>query len=321
MITENIIYFPHHQYNVATELVKNLRVRDVINYGYIKLRDLDKWLKGETISVKMGMLSPTKDGYRDLSVVESALKRIKEQDSTACFEDEDELIPIYIFISEDTDVAWREFLFNDGYKTARKTASREGVKISRKNLSLEYAKRYNIDTAESLTLKEEKQKQIEEKEKRRKKIIKDYEDVNGVGTYYEDLGKLLCILGNSLSIDYKNLKGYLMEEKNDIAPMIFMILGFSFVTLYLYWYGIIPLFIAVCLCLLFIFVGIKILYNDGVFKYKIYLEVLPNGQKREINKNEYEHITHGEKRITYYSVDRELFSSFIKENMLRNIEK
>lgn len=191
MITENIIYFPHHQYNVATELVKNLKVCDVINYGYIKLRDLDKWLKGETISVKMGMLSPTKDGYRELSVVESALKRIKEQDSTSCFEDEDELIPVYVFISEDTDVVWREFLFNGGYKTAKKTASREGVKISRKNLSLEYAKKYNIDTAESLTLKEKKQKQIEEKIRKEKeekeRIIKEYEEKNGSGSYLIDL--------------------------------------------------------------------------------------------------------------------------------------
>ena len=161
MITENIIYFPHHQYNVKTERIKNLRVSDYINYGYIKLRDLDKWLDGKDIAVKMGMLSPTKDGYRELSVVESALKRIKEQDSTSCFEDGDELVPVYVFISEDTDVVWREFLFNSGYKTARKTASREGVKISRKNLSLEYAKRYNINTAESLSYKEEQKLKIQ----------------------------------------------------------------------------------------------------------------------------------------------------------------
>jgi len=221
MITENIIYFPHHQYNVATELVKNLRVCDVINYGYIKLRDLDKWLKGETISVKMGMLSPTKDGYRELSVVESALKRIKEQDSTSCFEDEDELIPVYVFISEDTDVAWREFLFNGGYKTARKTASREGVKISRKNLSLEYAKKYNIDTAESLTLKEEKQKQIEEKIRKEKeekeRIIKGYEEKNGSGSYLIDLENLKNIISqeNNVKTSFINketLNGYIEKQ-------------------------------------------------------------------------------------------------------------
>ena len=320
MITENIIYFPHHQYNVATELVKNLRVRDVINYGYIKLRDLDKWLKGETISVKMGMLSPTKDGYRELSVVESALKRIKEQDSTACFEDEDELIPVYVFISEDTDVVWREFLFNGGYKIARKTASREGVKISRKNLSLEYAKRYNIDTAESLTLKEERQKQIkekirkekEEKENRRKKIIKDYEDVNGVGTYYEDLGKLLCILGDSYSIDYKKLKGYLMEEKTDgvaIAAISVLILILLFFILALIWTGV-SLFLP-CLFLLILFVVINVLCNINICKYKRYLEILPNGQKREININENRQVIY---RKGFYSGDRKLFLSFIKEN-------
>lgn len=184
MITENIIYFPHHQYNVATELVKNLKVCDVINYGYIKLRDLDKWLKGETISVKMGMLSPTKDGYRELSVVESALKRIKEQDSTSCFEDEDELVPVYIFISEDTDVDWREFLFSKEYKNARKSASREGVKINRKDLSLSYAERYNIDTEESLTEKEEE-------EKRKKEIISHYEFVHGEGTYETHLNNIM----------------------------------------------------------------------------------------------------------------------------------
>lgn len=170
MITENIIYFPHHQYNVKTERIKNLRVSDYINYGYIKLRDLDKWLDGKDIAVKMGMLSPTKDGYRELSVVESALKRIKEQDSTACFEDGDELVPVYIFVSNEMDNEWREYLMDRGYSITRRNASREGIRINRRDLSICYAERYNIDTKESLSYKEEQIKKIKEEEERKKKI-------------------------------------------------------------------------------------------------------------------------------------------------------
>ena len=221
MITENIIYFPHHKYNVATELVKNLKVCDVINYGYIKLRDLDKWLDGKDIAVKMGMLSPTKDGYRELSVVESALKRIKEQDSTSCFEDDDELVPVYIFISNETDNEWREYLMDRGYSITRRNASREGIRINRRDLSICYAERYNIDTKESLSYKEEivlkKLKEEEKIKQNEERIIKEYEEKNGIGSYLIDLETIKNIISHENKvktsfINKETLNGYVEKE-------------------------------------------------------------------------------------------------------------
>lgn len=182
MITDHIIYYPNNQYNTRKELVKNLRVCDYINYGYIKLRDLDKWLNNEDVAVKMGMLTPSKDGYRNLSVVDAALKRIKEQDSTSCFEDGDELIPIYIFISEDMDFDWRDFLFSNGFNPTRTNASREGVRINKNALSIMYSKRYSIDTEESISERELKEQEL--KIKQDEQIKKIYEEKQKINTEF-----------------------------------------------------------------------------------------------------------------------------------------
>ena len=55
MNTEHILFYLHKEYNTEKEITDNLRNKDYIQYGYIKLRDLNKWLNNEVVSVKMGM--------------------------------------------------------------------------------------------------------------------------------------------------------------------------------------------------------------------------------------------------------------------------
>ena len=81
MNTEHILFYPHKEYNTEKEITDNLRNKDYIQYGYIKLRDLNKWLNNEVVSVKMGMLTPSNKSYRGLTILESAIKRIKEQEN------------------------------------------------------------------------------------------------------------------------------------------------------------------------------------------------------------------------------------------------
>ena len=160
MNTEHILFYPHKEYNTEKEITDNLRNKDYIQYGYIKLRDLNKWLNNEVVSVKMGMLTPSNKSYRGLTILESAIKRIKEQDTTALFDDEDELIPIYIFISTETDDEWRNYLLSNGFTSSRKNASREGIKIKKSDVGLHYGKHYGYDTEEVLSEKEREEKEI-----------------------------------------------------------------------------------------------------------------------------------------------------------------
>ena len=59
MTTEHILFYPHKEYNIKKEIILNVKIKDYVQYGYIKRRDLDKWLNNEVISVKMGMLTPS----------------------------------------------------------------------------------------------------------------------------------------------------------------------------------------------------------------------------------------------------------------------
>ena len=169
MNTEHILFYPHKEYNTEKEITDNLRNKDYIQYGYIKLRDLNKWLNNEVVSVKMGMLTPSNKSYRGLTILESAIKRIKEQDTTALFDDEDELIPIYIFISTETDDEWRNYLLSNGFASSRKNASREGIKIKKSDIGLHYGKHYGYDTKEVLSEKERQRKEEEELKERQRK--------------------------------------------------------------------------------------------------------------------------------------------------------
>lgn len=179
MITEHILFYPHKEYNLKKELTDNLRCSDYIQYGYIKKRDLSKWENNEVVSVKMGMLTPSKDGYKHKTILQSAIQRINEQDSTSCFDEDDELIPIYIFVSKETDVEWREYLKTQGFVSSRPNKNREGMRICKSDIGLHYGLHYGIDTIEILSIKEYVEKQRiekEEKEKQRiEKIILDYE--------------------------------------------------------------------------------------------------------------------------------------------------
>ena len=170
MNTEHILFYPHKEYNTEKEITDNLRNKDYIQYGYIKLRDLNKWLNNEVVSVKMGMLTPSNKSYRGLTILESAIKRIKEQDTTALFDDEDELIPIYIFISTETDDEWRNYLLSNGFASSRKNASREGIKIKKSDIGLHYGKHYGYDTKEVLSEKEKQRKREEEQRKREEEL-------------------------------------------------------------------------------------------------------------------------------------------------------
>ena len=170
MNTEHILFYPHKEYNTEKEITDNLRNKDYIQYGYIKLRDLNKWLNNEVVSVKMGMLTPSNKSYRGLTILESAIKRIKEQDTTALFDDEDELIPIYIFISTETDDEWRNYLLSNGFVSSRKNANREGIKIKKSDIGLHYGKHYGYDTKEVLSEKEKQRKREEEQRKREEEL-------------------------------------------------------------------------------------------------------------------------------------------------------
>jgi hypothetical protein len=176
MTTEHILFYPHKEYNIKKEIILNVKIKDYVQYGYIKRRDLDKWLNNEVISVKMGMLTPSNKCYRELTILESVLRRIKEQDTTALFDDEDELIPIYIFVSEETDNEWREYLISQGFEVSRKNANREGVKIKKSDIGLHYGKHYGYDTEEVLSERERLKKIREEEENKRKERKLQYEE-------------------------------------------------------------------------------------------------------------------------------------------------
>ena len=169
MNTEHILFYPHKEYNTEKEITDNLRNKDYIQYGYIKLRDLNKWLNNEVVSVKMGMLTPNNKSYRGLTILESAIKRIKEQDTTALFDDEDELVPIYVFVSTETDDEWRNYLLSNGFVSSRKNANREGIKIKKSDIGLHYGKHYGYDTKEVLSEKEIQRKREEEIKERQRK--------------------------------------------------------------------------------------------------------------------------------------------------------
>lgn len=169
MNTEHILFYPHKEYNTEKEITDNLRNKDYIQYGYIKLRDLNKWLNNEVVPVKMGMLTPSNKSYRGLTILESAIKRIKEQDTTALFDDEDELIPIYVFVSTETDDEWRNYLLSNGFASSRKNANREGIKIKKSDIGLHYGKHYGYDTKEVLSEKERQRKEEEELKERQRK--------------------------------------------------------------------------------------------------------------------------------------------------------
>lgn len=187
MNTEHILIYPNKIYGTdyANKTTDNLRVIDYINYGYIKLRDLNKWLNNEVVSVKMGMLTPSNKVYRGLTILESAIKRIKEQDTTPLFDDEDELIPIYVFVSTETDNEWRNYLLSKGFVSSRKNANREGIKIKKSDIGLHYGEHYGIATDEVISAKERQKKKEEEQKAiqlKRKKI--EYE---GNKNYFEQI--------------------------------------------------------------------------------------------------------------------------------------
>ena len=209
----HITLLPNKKYNnLKKETTNNLRCCETIQYGYIKLRDLKKWENGEIVAVKMGMLTPSKPVYKNLSIIDAACKRISEQDTTALFEDEDELIPVYVFVSEITDNEWREHLINKGFKSSRKTASREGIKIDRKNLFGEYGFFFKEDTKESKSILEEKraeeereyqeylkeqarikkikEKLAKEKEKRFQESVEEYNKIYGDKAFDKDYEKM-----------------------------------------------------------------------------------------------------------------------------------
>ncbi len=209
----HITLLPNKKYsNLKKETTNNLRCCETIQYGYIKLRDLKKWENGEIVAVKMGMLTPSKPVYKNLSIIDAACKRISEQDTTALFEDEDELIPVYVFVSEITDNEWREHLISKGFKSSRKTASREGIKIDRKNLFGEYGFFFKEDTKESKSILEEKraeeerahqeylkmqarikkakEKEAKEKEKRFQESVEEYNKIYGDKAFDKDYEKM-----------------------------------------------------------------------------------------------------------------------------------
>lgn len=195
MNTDYITILPNKNYpNLETEKTDNLRCRDVVQYGYIKLRDLDRWLNNEVISVKMGMLTPSEKSYCGLTILQAALKRIDEQDTTALFEDEDELIPVYVFVATITDNEWRENLISKGYVSSRTNKSREGIKINKKSLFAEYGFYFGIETEECKSIKEQRhiefQKQEEKRRERTNNIIKNYNKINGKNAFEENYAEL-----------------------------------------------------------------------------------------------------------------------------------
>ena len=238
MNTEHILFYPHKEYNTEKEITDNLRNKDYIQYGYIKLRDLNKWLNNEVVPVKMGMLTPNNKSYRGLTILESAIKRIKEQDTTALFDDEDELVPIYVFVSTETDDEWRNYLLSNGFVSSRKNANREGIKIKKSDIGLHYGKHYGYDTKEVLSEKEIQRKREEElkeiqrkeKEEQLKRKKEEYEENKyyfenvlgyGINTYDEYKAKQeekMQKTSGHFTLDEKTLeiKGYKTISKTTI---------------------------------------------------------------------------------------------------------
>lgn len=250
----HITLLPNKKYsNLKKETTNNLRCCETIQYGYIKLRDLKKWENGEIVAVKMGMLTPSKPVYKNLSIIDAACKRISEQDTTALFEDEDELIPVYVFVSEITDNEWREHLISKGFKSSRKTASREGIKIDRKNLFGEYGFFFKEDTKESKSILEEKraeeereyqeylkeqarikkakEKLAKEKEKRFQESVEEYNKMYGDKAFdkdYEEMSKKYGVV--KYDITNKKMFSY-KEVYNPIVECICLLTVFVFVAI------------------------------------------------------------------------------------------
>lgn len=223
MNTEHILIYPNKIYGAdyANKTTDNLRVIDYINYGYIKLRDLNKWLNNEVVSVKMGMLTPSNKVYRGLTILESAIKRIKEQDTTALFDDEDELIPIYVFVSTETDNEWREYLISNGFVSARKNASREGLKIRKTDIGYHYGKHYGVETDETRSEKEETEKRIKTRYEKNKKYFEETLGY-GINTYDKYRAKQQAKMQKAnghFTLDEKTLeiKGYEITNKTTLA--------------------------------------------------------------------------------------------------------
>lgn len=232
MNTEHILIYPNKEYGTdyANQTTDNLRVKDYIQYGYIKLRDLNKWLNNEVVSVKMGMLTPSNKSYRGLTILESAIKRIKEQDTTALFDDEDELVPIYVFVSTETDNEWREHLMSNGFVPARKNASREGLKIRKTDIGYHYGKHYDVETDEIRCEKEEIEKRAKTRYEKNKKY---FEETLGYGRdtydkFREEQEQRLLRLNKKgkFTLDEKTLeiKGYETISK-DTIPLDSLVIG------------------------------------------------------------------------------------------------
>lgn len=144
-----ITILPNKNYaNLSGIRASSLKENEIIQYGYIKIRDLQKWNNDEVVSVKMGQLTPSAYSYIGMSVVNAACNRIEQQDTTALFDDEDELIPVYVFVSTLTDIEWRGYLRCHGYCSSRKNVQREGIRISKSQLITEYEKKFNCVNAE-----------------------------------------------------------------------------------------------------------------------------------------------------------------------------
>ena len=138
-----ITILPNKNYaNLSGIRASSLKENEIIQYGYIKIRDLQKWNNDEVVSVKMGQLTPSAYSYIGMSVVNAACNRIEQQDTTALFDDEDELIPVYVFVSTLTDIEWRGYLRCHGYCSSRKNVQREGIRISKSQLIAEYEKKF-----------------------------------------------------------------------------------------------------------------------------------------------------------------------------------
>ena len=278
----HITLLPNKKYsNLKKETTNNLRCCETIQYGYIKLRDLKKWENGEIVAVKMGMLTPSKPVYKNLSIIDAACKRISEQDTTALFEDEDELIPVYVFVSEITDNEWREHLISKGFKSSRKTASREGIKIDKKNLFGEYGFFFKEDTKESKSIVEEKraeeereyqeylkeqarikkakEKEAKEKEKRFQESVEEYNKIYGDKAFdkdYEEMSKKYGVVKYDITNKKMfSIKEVTTKEWNPSGEDITLLFFFGFFTILFFFCGFscisheIPLIDVICIML------------------------------------------------------------------------
>lgn len=169
---EHITFLPNKKpIDVTIEKCESLLSNERIQYGYIKMRDLMKWEMGDIVAVKMGQLDPSKACYYGKSIMEGALSRINEQDTTALFDADDELIPIYIFVSQENDWEWRRYLCGKGYNPSRLDRPREGILIDKRHLFAEYGFHYGIPTSESLSVREEMIKEEKRQREERKKEV------------------------------------------------------------------------------------------------------------------------------------------------------